>query len=126
MLKYMLDTNICIFTIKNKPRELRDAFNRRHRGIVRRLTATHSPNHILHVVASVSHFYVDLRVLLLKHSKNLVSETLTDTVDLIKIENHSLKLINASKQPLSLRARDDTLRAKARKTDGYYGFVKAR
>lgn len=28
MLKYMLDTNICIFTIKNKPQEVRDAFNR--------------------------------------------------------------------------------------------------
>lgn len=31
MLKYMLDTNICIFTIKNKPQQVRDAFNR-HRG----------------------------------------------------------------------------------------------
>lgn len=30
MLKYMLDTNICIFTIKNKPHEVRDAFNRHH------------------------------------------------------------------------------------------------
>ena len=30
MLKYMLDTNICIFTIKNKPLEVRDAFNRHH------------------------------------------------------------------------------------------------
>lgn len=30
MLKYMLDTNICIFTIKNKPQQLRDAFNRHH------------------------------------------------------------------------------------------------
>ena len=28
MLKYMLDTNICIFTIKNKPQQVRDAFNR--------------------------------------------------------------------------------------------------
>lgn len=28
MLKYMLDTNICIFTIKNKPQEVREAFNR--------------------------------------------------------------------------------------------------
>ena len=28
MLKYMLDTNICIFTIKNKPHEVREAFNR--------------------------------------------------------------------------------------------------
>ncbi len=27
MLKYMLDTNICIFTIKNKPQQVRDAFN---------------------------------------------------------------------------------------------------
>ncbi len=31
MLKYMLDTNICIFTIKNKPQAVRDAFNR-HQG----------------------------------------------------------------------------------------------
>lgn len=30
MLKYMLDTNICIFTIKNKPQAVRDAFNRHH------------------------------------------------------------------------------------------------
>ena len=30
MLKYMLDTNICIFTIKNKPEHMRDAFNRHH------------------------------------------------------------------------------------------------
>ncbi len=30
MLKFMLDTNICIFTIKNKPYEVREAFNRHH------------------------------------------------------------------------------------------------
>jgi len=30
MLKYMLDTNICIFTIKNKPQQVRDALNRHH------------------------------------------------------------------------------------------------
>ncbi|WP_097304953.1 type II toxin-antitoxin system tRNA(fMet)-specific endonuclease VapC [Pseudomonas chlororaphis] len=30
MLKYMLDTNICIFTIKNKPERVREAFNRQH------------------------------------------------------------------------------------------------
>ncbi|MGE7959046.1 type II toxin-antitoxin system tRNA(fMet)-specific endonuclease VapC [Pseudomonas sp. NPDC089530] len=30
MLKYMLDTNICIFTIKNKPETVRQAFNRQH------------------------------------------------------------------------------------------------
>jgi tRNA(fMet)-specific endonuclease VapC len=30
MLKYMLDTNICIFTIKNKPQEVRKAFNLHH------------------------------------------------------------------------------------------------
>ncbi|MGR9169714.1 type II toxin-antitoxin system tRNA(fMet)-specific endonuclease VapC [Rhizobium sp. KDH_Rht_773_N] len=30
MLKYMLDTNICIFTIKNRPQHVRDAFNRHH------------------------------------------------------------------------------------------------
>lgn len=30
MLKYMLDTNICIFTIKSKPQQVRDAFNRHH------------------------------------------------------------------------------------------------
>ncbi|GGG17735.1 ribonuclease VapC [Rhizobium wenxiniae] len=30
MLKFMLDTNICIFTIKNKPQQVRDAFNRHH------------------------------------------------------------------------------------------------
>lgn len=28
MIKYMLDTNICIFTIKNKPQIVREAFNR--------------------------------------------------------------------------------------------------
>ncbi|WP_447746884.1 type II toxin-antitoxin system tRNA(fMet)-specific endonuclease VapC [Pseudomonas nicosulfuronedens] len=30
MLKYLLDTNICIFTIKNKPLAVREAFNRHH------------------------------------------------------------------------------------------------
>lgn len=30
MLKYMLDTNICIFTIKNRPQEVREAFKRHH------------------------------------------------------------------------------------------------
>ncbi|MFA7669603.1 MAG: tRNA(fMet)-specific endonuclease VapC [Burkholderiaceae bacterium] len=31
MLKYMLDTNICIFTIKNRPQEVRETF-KRHSG----------------------------------------------------------------------------------------------
>ena len=30
MLKYMLDTNICIFTIKNRPSHMRDQFNLHH------------------------------------------------------------------------------------------------
>lgn len=30
MLKYMLDTNICIFTIKNKPQVVREAFTAKH------------------------------------------------------------------------------------------------
>lgn len=30
MLKYMLDTNICIYTIKSKPQQVRNAFNRHH------------------------------------------------------------------------------------------------
>lgn len=30
MLKYLLDTNICIYTIKNKPQEVREAFNRHY------------------------------------------------------------------------------------------------
>lgn len=30
MLRYMLDTNICIFTIRNKPDAIRVAFNRHH------------------------------------------------------------------------------------------------
>ena len=30
MLKYLLDTDICIYTIKNKPQSVRDAFNRHH------------------------------------------------------------------------------------------------
>ncbi|WP_416261833.1 type II toxin-antitoxin system tRNA(fMet)-specific endonuclease VapC [Gibbsiella quercinecans] len=30
MLKYLLDTNICIYTIKNKPQEIRDAFSRHY------------------------------------------------------------------------------------------------
>ena len=30
MLKYMLDTNICIFTIKNKPQTIRETFERQH------------------------------------------------------------------------------------------------
>ncbi|MBV7518316.1 tRNA(fMet)-specific endonuclease VapC [Ensifer sp. ENS12] len=30
MLKYMLDTNICIFTLKNRPQQVREAFNRHH------------------------------------------------------------------------------------------------
>ena len=31
MLKFMLDTNICIFTIKNRPEQVREAF-KRHSG----------------------------------------------------------------------------------------------
>ena len=31
MLKFMLDTNICIFTIKNRPQEVRETF-KRHSG----------------------------------------------------------------------------------------------
>lgn len=30
MLRYMLDTNICIFTIKSRPQEVREAFKRHH------------------------------------------------------------------------------------------------
>lgn len=30
MLRYMLDTNICIFTIKRKPEAVHEAFNRHH------------------------------------------------------------------------------------------------
>ncbi|MBU2808538.1 tRNA(fMet)-specific endonuclease VapC [Acidithiobacillus ferrooxidans F221] len=30
MIKYLLDTNICIFTIKNKPPEIREQFRRHH------------------------------------------------------------------------------------------------
>ncbi|MCK4206981.1 tRNA(fMet)-specific endonuclease VapC [Brucella pituitosa] len=30
MLRYMLDTNICIFTIKNRSQQVREAFNRFH------------------------------------------------------------------------------------------------
>ena len=30
MLKFMLDTNICIFTIKNRPQEVREAFKQHH------------------------------------------------------------------------------------------------
>jgi len=30
MLKFMLDTNICIFTLKNRPQEVRDAFKLHH------------------------------------------------------------------------------------------------
>ncbi|MFW3615509.1 type II toxin-antitoxin system tRNA(fMet)-specific endonuclease VapC [Billgrantia antri] len=30
MLKYMLDTNICIFTIKNRPALVREAFRKHH------------------------------------------------------------------------------------------------
>lgn len=30
MLRYMLDTNICIFTVKNRPQQVREAFNRHH------------------------------------------------------------------------------------------------
>ncbi len=30
MLKYILDTNICIFTVKNRPQQVREAFNRHH------------------------------------------------------------------------------------------------
>ncbi|MBF8224007.1 type II toxin-antitoxin system tRNA(fMet)-specific endonuclease VapC [Halomonas sp. 328] len=30
MLKYLLDTNICIYTIKNKPPAVREAFHRHH------------------------------------------------------------------------------------------------
>ncbi|MFJ4141315.1 tRNA(fMet)-specific endonuclease VapC [Pseudomonas sp. NPDC089734] len=30
MLKFMLDTNICIFTIKNRPEHVREVFTRHH------------------------------------------------------------------------------------------------
>lgn len=30
MLKFMLDTNICIFTIKNRPQSVREAFKQHH------------------------------------------------------------------------------------------------
>lgn len=30
MLRYMLDTNICIYTIKNRPAYIRDSFNLHH------------------------------------------------------------------------------------------------
>ncbi|QEM82588.1 type II toxin-antitoxin system tRNA(fMet)-specific endonuclease VapC [Halomonas binhaiensis] len=30
MIKYMLDTNICIYTIKNKPPQVREVFKRHH------------------------------------------------------------------------------------------------
>lgn len=30
MLKYMLDTNICIYTIKNKPQAVREVFNQHY------------------------------------------------------------------------------------------------
>ncbi len=30
MLKYLLDTNICIFTVKNRPAHMREVFNRHH------------------------------------------------------------------------------------------------
>lgn len=30
MLKYMLDTNICIFTVKNRPAHMREVFNQHH------------------------------------------------------------------------------------------------
>lgn len=30
MLKFMLDTNMCIFTIKNRPEHVREAFNANH------------------------------------------------------------------------------------------------
>ena len=30
MLKYLLDTNICIYTIKHRPEQVRAAFNRNH------------------------------------------------------------------------------------------------
>ncbi|ATI65987.1 type II toxin-antitoxin system tRNA(fMet)-specific endonuclease VapC [Edwardsiella tarda] len=30
MLKYMLDTNICIFTLKNRPAQVREKFNLHH------------------------------------------------------------------------------------------------
>ena len=30
MLKFMLDTNICIFTIKNRPQQVREVFKRHH------------------------------------------------------------------------------------------------
>ncbi len=30
MLKYMLDTHICTVTVKNRPQQMREAFNRHH------------------------------------------------------------------------------------------------
>lgn len=33
MLKYLLDTNICIYTIKNRPPEVREAFKQHHQQL---------------------------------------------------------------------------------------------
>lgn len=39
MLKYMIDTNICIFTIKNKPEAVREKFNlHRHQLCISTIT----------------------------------------------------------------------------------------
>ncbi|MDN3526601.1 tRNA(fMet)-specific endonuclease VapC [Halomonas sabkhae] len=62
MLKYMLDTNICIFTIKNKPAQVREAFQQhRERLCISTVTLMEliygaeksgHPDHNLHVVES--------------------------------------------------------------------------
>lgn len=60
MLKYMLDTNICIFTIKNKPSQVREAFKQHHEQLcistvtlmelIYGAEKSTNPNHNLHVV----------------------------------------------------------------------------
>ena len=33
MLKYMLDTHICTVTVKNRPQQMREAFNRHRQWV---------------------------------------------------------------------------------------------
>lgn len=60
MLKYMLDTNICIFTIKKKPTQVREAFKQHNKQVcistvtlmelIYGAEKSANPSHNLHVV----------------------------------------------------------------------------
>lgn len=67
MLKFMLDTNICIFTIKNRPQKVREVF-KRHHGQISTVTlmeliyGAEKSSNVEHNLATVEGFAARLEV----------------------------------------------------------------